>query len=104
MRLRLLTTTAVSAKFGPLVVLHIEVNVAPLYCTSHLPQGQRAEENNDMEEAPVPGEHLGKRRILVKCKSLMLKLTARNSAGQLTHVRKHREEVKKLVQVASFTP
>ena len=40
-----------------------------------------------MEEAPVPGEHLGKRRILVKCKSLMLRLTARNSTGQLTHVR-----------------
>lgn len=75
----------------------------PLYCTSHLPQGQRGDESNDMEEAPVPGEHLGKRRILVKCKSLMLRLTTRNSTGQLTHVCKH-QEVKKIVDQCLLSP
>ena len=57
-----------------------------MVCIYNLTQGLRGEDGNDLEEAPLPGEHLGKRRILVKCKSLTLRLTARNSAGQLTHV------------------
>lgn len=77
------------------VPLLLQPNLITLLCyqlvefvhsTSNLIQGQKADEGNDMEEAPVPGEHLGKRRILVKCKSLTLRLTAQNSTGQLTHV------------------
>lgn len=88
-------SSAVCSSECSLVSLLLQPNLITLLCyqlvefvhsTSNLIQGQRADEGNDMEEAPVPGEHLGKRRILVKCRSLTLRLTAQNSAGQLAHV------------------
>ena len=57
-----------------------------------------------MEEAPVPGEHLGKRRVLVKCKSLRLKLTVQNSARQLTHVRVAVSQRHGVLQTSISTP